>query len=247
MIIAQNLEYSYATGFKLECTSFRASPSEITCIVGSNGSGKTTLLKLLSGAITPQNGSIMIAGETLNDLPKREVLRVVGRIDATASKSLVDELFVVDHLALALSISGEPVPFFIRLLNSNNLPAQSRLGKELASEIKKLLYTRIGELSSGQKQTVTIALAVLNQRQVILADEGAAHLDVKNARRFFDNMRRTAIQNALACVVVTHDLLLVAEFADRIYTLDEGVVNEMKFSPHDDIKSKIAQLEKVFF
>ncbi|HUU16396.1 MAG TPA: ATP-binding cassette domain-containing protein [Sedimentisphaerales bacterium] len=249
MIIAQNLEYSYDThrrDFKLECASFRAFPSEITCIIGSNGSGKTTLLKLLSGAVKPQSGSIMIAGETLIDLPKSKVLRVVGRIDAAASKSLVDELLVADHLALALATSGEPVPFFPRLLNSNNLPAQSRLGNELTSEIKKLLYKRVAELSSGQKQTITIALAIMNERKVILADEGAVHLDVKNARRFFNNMRRIALQNALACVVVTHDLSLVAEFADRIYTLQKGRVGEMKRNPNDDIKSIISRLEKLF-
>lgn len=252
MILVNNIVFEYnnhTNSFKLRCPYFEALPSEMTCIVGSNGSGKTTFLKLLNGILKPKEGFIKIDGKNLSEISKNDLLNNTGWIDAAAVQSLVDELFVADHIAFVLKNSRAKIPFFHRFINLNNVPVKSFLGEELANQIDQIFNMRIANLSSGQKQTVTIALTVLsamNKRNIILADEGTANLDIINAENFFSTIKQIIINKNITCTIVTHDLYLTAKFSDKTYGLKSGSLEKIHFNPNDNLQIKIEKLRNFF-
>lgn len=248
MVTAKNVEFQYTRlkqggqHFSLSCDEFHAAAGAITCIVGSNGSGKTTLLRLLGGTLKPDRGTIHIGEADVQGLGKMQLRQKIAWVDTLSPSYLVDHLIVADHLALALCSSGQPVPFFHRLLGIKHLRMERRISDGLLSEIEPLFRMRIGELSSGQRQTIAIALAMLGRKSLMLVDEGTAHLDIQNARRLFANLRWLATEHDTAVVAITHDVLFAAEFGDAVYSLNDGRVCYIPFAPEAAIHDRMARI-----
>lgn len=227
MIHCTDIEFCYdshfgkRSAFALKCKRFEAPTHFLTFVLGSNGSGKTTFLKLLAGLLKPVRGTISLNGQP-------ELLRSeIGWIDVRAAENLVSELTVVDHLALALVGLDKNLPLLPRTASDAYYEEKlSRIGG-LQKETVKLLRERVSDLSRGQKQLLSIALAVMAERSLLLADETTANLDVRKGREFFTALTELAANNDIAVVVVTHDLLLAADFGNRFYRLTQGEVNEL--------------------
>ncbi len=236
MIICKNIQFVYDSrlgkknSFRLTCENFEAPAKSVTFILGRNGSGKTTFLKLLGGFEKPSSGTISLNGE--DRIPRSKI----GWIDVRAAENLVGELTVVDHLALGLVDFDPNLSWFPRNAFDDYYKLKlSHLG-ELQKETVTLLRERVSELSRGQKQLLSIALAVMTERAVLLADESTANLDAKNARLFFDALTDLAEKHSIAVVVVTHDLLLAAEFGKHFYSLCNGKVLELTAPPERDAR-----------
>jgi ABC-type cobalamin/Fe3+-siderophores transport system ATPase subunit len=229
--------------FLLRCEGFQAEAGSITCVIGGNGAGKTTLLSILRRKASPQQGQILLENRPLENYAGRDLRRMIGWVDATAASSLVDQLLVVDHLALALLDAGQRVPIFHRRLTRERLRAIDGFDAGLFDDLVDLLPRRVAELSSGQRQKLTIALALAGVRKVILADETTAHLDYRNARAFFEVLTGVT-SGGVAAVVATHDLLLAAEFGKRVFFIREGVVSELRLTAPFSIEGRLKQLRE---
>jgi len=116
----------------------------------------------------------------------------------------------------------------------------------LSSEIQQFLYRRVADLSAGERQKITIALANVSDRKLILADESTANLDIRNARLFFESMRRLVEEYQVTVVAVTHDILLAAEFADNIYVIETGTVSRMAIQPDMGLDERICLVKEHF-
>jgi len=211
-------------GFSIACAEFSVSPEQVCFIIGKNGSGKSTLIKLLGGFSVPGKGKI-----TLNEKPlKNAHIRclLVGVTDM-----LVGRLTVLDHFALGLALGGLSTGLFPRLSAAGHL--RKRLGaikglpEDLRKEVLDLSILACSELSSGQRQLVAAVLAILVTADAIVADETAANLDAENARRLLKLLKMVAQQDKIPIVAVSHDLLLVAEFADCAYIMENGVASRL--------------------
>jgi iron complex transport system ATP-binding protein len=237
MISVQNLEFSYdeKSNFTLRCDEFIAQPSKLTCVIGRNGSGKSTMLKLIGRILEPVRGTITLKGKNITAYTNKEIRELIGWIDSSMFNALVEELYVLDHLALALYLSNVKIPFFYRNIEFNNFLDTKSNSNNILNE---LLNSKIGNLSSGQRQNVTIALTSLAENKILLTDESTANLDIYYSRLFFKKMKKISKLNSSTVVIITHDILLAAEFGDEIYFIDEGNIYKINFED-DDITSRI--------
>lgn len=174
-------------------------------------------------------------------------MKEIGWIDSSAVSSLVPEMLVVDHLALALLAGRQPVPLFHRSLNIAKMMGKTRMPDQLAGEMQALSGQRIADLNSGARQALTIALALINPHKLILADEGTAMLDVRNARRFFASMQGLTVSHSVAVLAVTHDVMLACRYSDCIYFAKDGIVQEFVSEPGWSTDVRIHALERLFF
>ncbi|MGK4127942.1 ABC transporter ATP-binding protein [Ligilactobacillus saerimneri] len=195
----------------LKDLDFQAEYGELVLILGPSGSGKSTFLTIAGGLQTPSTGTVSIADQQIDQLTpqQREQVRLNKIGFVLQSSSLVPYLDVADQFAL------------VDRVKKGNLSPQEldRLLKQLG--IAELKYKFPEQLSGGQKQRVAIARALYADPAIILADEPTAALDSPRVRETGQLLQAVAHQQHKAVVVVTHDLRL-KDFADKIYTLNDG-------------------------
>jgi len=189
---------------------------EFMAILGTSGSGKSTLLNLFGGLDCPTSGEILYDGQSLAPLSSREMsryrLRRVGMI--FQSFNLIPTMTARENVSLALAFAG--------------LSKNERRGRSMELLDRVGLSQRAGhlpsELSGGEQQRVSIARAIANEPQVLLADEPTGNLDSSRAAEVIgvlDEMRR---RDGKTIVLVTHDQELADEFATRVIRLKDGRV-----------------------
>ena len=210
MISIEALEFGYADGdFHLSMADFHVSAGEKVAVIGPSGSGKTTLLNLLSGIITPQRGSIRVAGaavETLSDAGRRN-FRVNNIGFVFQDFELIEYLNVMDNILHCYRISSA-----LKLT-----PQVRQRARQLADQIgiEDKLRRHANDLSQGEKQRVAICRALLSGPRLVLADEATGNLDPRNKGRILDLLFDSVDQHDATLLAVTHDHDLLPRF-DRV-------------------------------
>jgi ABC-type lipoprotein export system ATPase subunit len=197
----------------LEGITLDVDSGEVVAVLGRSGSGKSTLLHLLGGLDTPDQGRIRLAGEDLTKQPPhtlaRTRLRHVG--------------FVFQAFHLIEELSGEE-----NVLVPTRLPGAIRGGDARAHTLiaelglDKIADRRPHELSGGEQQRFAIARALVNDPELVLADEPTGNLDQENGAAVLELLRRL---DHRAVVIVTHEPQAAA-IADRVLHLEDGRLTE---------------------
>jgi ABC-type lipoprotein export system ATPase subunit len=186
---------------------------EFVAILGTSGSGKSTLLNLFGGLDHPTSGDILFNGISLAPLSSREMsryrLRSIGMI--FQSFNLIPTMTARQNVSLALAFAG--MKQTERQQRSRELLERVGLGARVDH--------RPAELSGGEQQRVSIARALANDPQVLLADEPTGNLDSARATELLE-LLKTMQRDGKTIVMVTHDQELAGRFADRIIKLKDG-------------------------
>lgn len=212
--------YSYPTArrvaqqFTLQATTFQARQREIVAILGPNASGKSTLLRLLAGTFKPLSGRAELDGFEISRIDPRTRAQRIGMVHQESP--LLFPVRVWEYVLQGRHPFGRPLRFETAedLAIVENALAQVgavHLGDRMMHEI-----------SGGEKQRVVVARALAQQPLVLLLDEPTLHLDIGAQVELLQNLRRLAVENRQTVVVVTHELNLAAEFADRVVVLHQG-------------------------
>lgn len=215
MIEFRNVSKVYSTGtHALDKVSLNIAKGEFVFIVGSSGAGKSTFLKLIMREETASSGSIIVNGMQLDKMKRRQVpmlRRTMGIV--FQDFRLIDKMTVYDNVAFAMRAIGaktraikKRVPYILELVGLENK------AKNFPSE-----------LSGGEQQRVGLARALVNNPQMIIADEPTGNIDPEMSYEIIDllseiNKRGTTI------LVVTHERELVERFNRRVITIDKGIV-----------------------
>ena len=211
----------------VESVSLTVEPGEIVALVGESGSGKSMTARAVLGLLPAHSavsGEIAFEGENLLSLSERELNRVRGRRIAMVFQEPQTSLNPVRTI-------GWQIAQVLRAHGRVNRAQARRRALELLAQVEipepdLRLDQYPHQLSGGQKQRVVLALALANDPAVLLADEPTTALDVTVQREILSLLRRLRDRTGMSIVMITHNMGVVAELADRIVVLHQGNVME---------------------
>lgn len=198
----------------LKDLDFQLFSGELTCLLGPNGVGKSTLIKAILGQIKPWEGEIKIDNQAIDNHSIEELSRQISVV-------LTDPVFPGNMTVGQLVALGRtPHTGW-----SGKLNITDREIVEKALSDTKIIYLRderLSEISDGQRQKAMIARALAQDGKLMILDEPTAHLDLVNRFEIMELLRDIAAQKGKAVLVVTHDLDIAIETADRFWLLNCG-------------------------
>ena len=214
---ANHISKSYKTAGEtmriLQNVNLQVMKGEMVAIMGPSGSGKTTLLHVLTGVDTPDDGEIVIGGETFSQLTEEEKAffrrKHMGMI--FQDFQLLESLTVKENILLPLILE--------RKESDIQQERFSRIADVLS--IEKLADKGITEISGGQKQRVAIGRALINEPDIIFGDEPTGSLDRKTTGDVMRCMKQMNQRSGISFLLVTHDAY-TASFCDRVLFLQDG-------------------------
>jgi len=216
LLAARGLRKSFGQIVALDGTDFDLYPGEILAVIGDNGAGKTTLIKVLSGAIIPDAGDILLDGRRVHFRSPLEARRY-GIETVYQDLALASELNIAENLFLGREIRRAGFPgLLFRILDK---PRMLREAARYMSDLKigiQSMNQKVGALSGGQRQGVAVARSSAFATRVVIMDEPTAALGVKETRMVVELIRRVR-ERGLPVVLISHNMPQVFELADRIH------------------------------
>ena len=193
-------------------------PGEVFGIIGRSGAGKSSLVRVINLLNRPTRGAVVVAGRDLTQL-NGEQLRAARRDIGMVFQhfNLLSSRTVYDNVALPLELAGM-APAAMR----------ERVGPllELVG-LSHLAYRYPAQISGGQKQRVGIARALASRPKVLLSDEATSALDPETTRSILDLLRQVNRELGLTVVLITHQMQVIKQIADRVAVIDAGQIVEM--------------------
>jgi phospholipid/cholesterol/gamma-HCH transport system ATP-binding protein len=214
LIHLDHVSKSFGRRTVLEDVSFEISAGEAFCILGKSGTGKSVTLKLMIGLLASDRGSIVIDGQELKALDRKNLLEVRKKVG-----------FMFQDGALFDSIPlGENLAFPLRRHTSKSENEIRDIVREKLSEVglEKELNKMPADLSGGMRKRAGLARALVLDPPILLADEPGSGLDPVTAAEINGLLRELKERQRVTLVVVTHDAARVRGFADRLGVLDRG-------------------------
>jgi len=213
---------SYAAGsFALRDVSLEFRKGEFVFLTGPSGAGKTTLLKLLFSAERPSEGQIVVLGRNIARLGQRAIPQLRRRIGVVFQDfKLLPRRTVEENVALSLDVAGTPR----RVVRAKVFSILKQLG------LQHRRYHHPLSLSGGEQQRIALARALVNEPEILLADEPTGNLDPDLTLDIMDLIASAATRGTTV-VVATHELALVSRYGKRAVRLDDGGVAEDSLPP----------------
>jgi iron complex transport system ATP-binding protein len=213
MLALRNIHFRYdrevLSGITLEVPA-----KEVVCLLGPNGAGKSTLLGIAYGALHPASGEALIDGRPVAALSRRSIARSIAlvtqpgevRFPLTALEYVLAGRFA--HVSALGFDSPRDVEIASQALN--------------ATDAYQFAARRFNELSTGERQRVVLARALAQEPRVLLLDEPTANVDLAHQVSLLKLLRSLAAERRIGMLVVTHEINLAAELADRVALLKGG-------------------------
>ena len=201
----------------LDRVSLAVAPGEIYGVIGRSGAGKSTLLRVINGLEKPSAGRVLVEGTEVGGLDGADLRTLRRRIGMIFQHfNLLSSRTVFDNVAFPLELAGTP-PAAIA----------ARVGQLLdLVGLADKRYRYPAELSGGQKQRVGIARALATEPRVLLSDEATSALDPETTRSILDLLRRVNALTGVTIVLITHEMQVIKEIADRVAVIEGGRIIE---------------------
>ncbi len=191
-------------------------------IIGSNGAGKSTLLNCLAGTHQPDAGRLLLDEEDIAHWPEHKRARFISRVFQDPLMGTCASLTIEQNLALALR-RGARRGLGIGVKKSDRQRFREEL-KRLGLGLEERLADRVGLLSGGQRQALTMLMSAMVQPEVLLLDEHTAALDPKTARQILDLTGSMIEAQRLTTLMVTHNMRHALKFGNRLIMLHRGKI-----------------------
>ena len=206
----------------LNGVSLHLAPGDFVTVIGGNGAGKSTLLNSVSGALEVDEGQILIDGVDVTHLPEYKRAKYIGRVFQDPMMGTAATMQIEENLALAAR-RGK-----VRGLGSG-ITAAERKGyvEQLAMldlGLENRMTAKVGLLSGGQRQALTLLMATLQKPKLLLLDEHTAALDPKTAAKVLETTQRIVEKDNLTTLMITHNMHDAIAHGNRLIMMHEGRV-----------------------
>ncbi len=193
---------------------------DFVTIIGGNGAGKSTLLNMIAGAYPVDSGIIEINDENITKMPEHERAKYIGRVFQDPMKGTAADMQIEENLALAFrrgekrrlrwAVTQKEREFYKDALERLGLGLQARM------------TSKVGLLSGGQRQALTLLMATLKKPQLLLLDEHTAALDPKTASKVLSLTKEIVEEDHLTAMMVTHNMHDAITIGNRLIMMDNG-------------------------
>jgi len=195
---------------------------DFVTVIGGNGAGKSTLFNAIAGVWKPDFGKIEIDGVDVTNMPEHKRAKFLGRVFQDPMKGTAPDMEIAENLAIAARRGT------VRKFKWGVTRAERKKYKELLATLdlglEDRLSSKVGLLSGGQRQAVTLLMATLKRPKLLLLDEHTAALDPKTAAKVLQITDQIVSENHLTTVMVTHNMKDAIEHGNRLIMLHEGRV-----------------------
>lgn len=216
---------------------------DFVTVIGGNGAGKSTMLNALAGAFPVDAGSITIDGINVTGMPDYKRAKVLGRVFQDPMMGTNPYMMIEENLALAAR-RGQPRGLKWGISNDEREEYYQAL-KGLNLGLEERMKTKVGLLSGGQRQALTLLMATLKRPKVLLLDEHTAALDPKTAEKVLFMSDKVVSENNLTTLMVTHNMRDAIAHGNRLIMMDAGKV-VVDISGEDKKKLTVPDLLELF-
>ena len=202
--------------------SLKLNPGDFVTIIGGNGAGKSTMLNMIAGVYPIDGGQIIIDGVDISRMPEHKRAKYIGRVFQDPMMGTGAGMQIDENLALAFR-RGEK-----RGLSWGIKKSEKELYKEILAKLGLGLQTRmtskVGLLSGGQRQALTLLMATLKKPKLLLLDEHTAALDPQTAKTVLDLTEQIVAEQNLTAMMVTHNMKDALNIGNRLIMMHSGRV-----------------------
>ena len=195
---------------------------DFVTVIGGNGAGKSTLLNAIAGVWKPDFGTISIDGVNVTNMPEHKRAAFLGRVFQDPMKGTAPDMEIAENLSIAARRGTKR-----KLIRGSKKGERSEYKKLLATlelGLEDRLSAKVGLLSGGQRQAVTLLMATLKKPKLLLLDEHTAALDPKTASKVLEITDKLVTENNLTTLMITHNMHDAIKYGNRLIMMDHGHV-----------------------
>ncbi|CAM3069154.1 ABC transporter ATP-binding protein [Filibacter tadaridae] len=206
----------------LDQINLHLSPGDFVTVIGSNGAGKSTMLNMISGALSPDFGEIEIAERNVTKLPEYKRSQMIGRVFQDPMAGTAPSMTIEENLAMAYSrnkkrrfrkgVDRKRREFFRTSLETLHLNLENRLN------------AKVGMLSGGERQALSLLMATFTQPSILLLDEHTAALDPSRAELITNLTKLLVEKDQLTTLMITHNMQQALDLGNRLIMMDKGQI-----------------------
>lgn len=206
----------------LQGLNLHLKPGDFATVIGGNGAGKSTTLNAVAGVFNIDKGKIIIDGEDLSKKPEHKRAKYIGRVFQDPMLGTAAGMMIEENLALAARRGKTPGLSWS--FNSEQHDRFYELLKELDLGLEERMTAKVGLLSGGQRQALTLLMATLKKPKLLLLDEHTAALDPKTAEKVLSLTDKIVKRDNLTTLMITHNMRDALRFGNRLIMLHNGRV-----------------------
>lgn len=225
MLLVENVHKTFFPGTPnekkaLQGVSFKLEDGDFATVIGSNGAGKSTTLNAIAGVFPVDEGRIVIGDTDVTKMPEHKRARFIGRVFQDPMKGTAAGMQIAENLAMALR-RGDRMG--LRWSERSDLYDRFRqMLSELDLGLEDRLTSKVGLLSGGQRQAVTLLMATIKRPELLLLDEHTAALDPKTAEKVLAITDRFVREGRLTTLMITHNMRDALRFGNRLIMMHDG-------------------------
>jgi putative ABC transport system ATP-binding protein len=193
---------------------------DFVTVIGGNGAGKSSLLNAVAGVWPVDSGSIELAGENITGLPEYKRAKLIGRVFQDPMMGTAPDMWIEENLAIAMR-RGEKRKLKWMVTKQDRELYREKLS-ELGLGLEDRLQVKVGLLSGGQRQALTLLMATLKSPKLLLLDEHTAALDPATAAKVLELSDSVVEKNNLTTLMITHNMTDAIRHGNRLIMMNAG-------------------------
>ncbi len=195
---------------------------DFVTVIGGNGAGKSTLLNVVAGAYPVDEGQILIDGKDVTHLPEYKRAKYIGRVFQDPRMGTASDMWVEENMSVADS-RGLTRGVRWAITEKDRIRYREQLSL-LGLGLEERLTTKMGLLSGGQRQAVTLLMATMSNPKLLLLDEHTAALDPKTAAKVLEITDKLITENNLTAIMITHNMKDAIAHGNRLIMMNNGKI-----------------------